>query len=104
MNSKLSKIESKKVKSTTISSKNVRNKVPPSNSTIIEESVTTSIEEIQNGFLVTKNHSGRYKTKDTGDYGEYFDYDKKWFSEKDPIKIHINNKSVADAFYEENDD
>lgn len=45
MNSKLSKTKLKKVKSTTISSKNERNKMPPKGSNIIEESITTSVEK-----------------------------------------------------------
>lgn len=97
----------KATKSRTVSTSVVEEKKkenrPPKGATIIEESTRTRTEEIENGWLVTKTCSGRYKTKDSkdGDYGSYFDYDTKWFSKEDPLTITLNDKSLAEAFEEE---
>lgn len=76
---------------------------PPKGATIIEKTVNTSIEQIENGYLTTKTYSGRYTTDKNADgYGTYFDYSKKWYSKEDPLLITVNDKDLADAF--EDDD
>lgn len=76
-------------------------KKPPKGATIIESTETTTSEQIENGWLMVKNHSGRYTTKDSKDtYGNYYDYSEKYYSKDDPM---INDKSLADAFDDDND-
>lgn len=75
---------------------------PPKGATIIQQEIRTKTEEIENGWLVTKSYSGRYKEKDSKDsYGNYFDYSKKWYSKEDPLTITVNDKDLAEAFDEE---
>lgn len=72
---------------------------PPKGATILESNITTSTEQIENGFLITKSYSGRYTTKgDSDSYGHYFSYDKKWYSKTDPLTVTLNDKTLSDAF------
>lgn len=70
---------------------------PPEGSTITQKSVSTSTEEIENGYLITKSVDGRYKTKGSTD-SNYFHYNQKWYSKTDPLTIKVDDKSLADAF------
>ncbi len=88
----------KKVRIESIKSETKTNK-PPKGATIIESSTNTSIEQIENGWLTTKNYSGRYTTDSNKDsYGNYFDYSKRWYSKENPLLITVNDKELADAF------
>lgn len=93
----------KKVTSTTTTSiKQEKERRPPKGAEIIEQTERTEVEQIENGFLLVKTTSGRYKEKDSKDsYGNYFDYSQKWFSEDNPIQVTLKNKELADAFDEE---
>jgi hypothetical protein len=72
---------------------------PPAGAKIVEKSVRTETEEIENGYLTTKSYSGRYITKGSSDtYGNYYNYSKKWYTKEDPLTITINDKSLAEAF------
>lgn len=92
-----------KKKVTTTNSTSIREEKqnkPPEGATIIEKTIRTTTEEIENGWLTVKNISGRYreKGKDSDSYGNYFDYDQKWFSKEDPLTITVNDTELADAF------
>jgi len=69
---------------------------PPKGAIIIEKNITTSTEEIENGFIITKSVDGRYKMKEGGP-SEWFNYSKKTYSEEDPF-ILKSDKSLADDF------
>jgi len=75
---------------------------PPASAIIKSQTVRTSTEEIENGWLVTKNYNGYYwkdkSEKEKDSYGNYFNYDLKWYSKEDPLTITVNDKSLADAF------
>lgn len=76
---------------------------PPAGATILESNTSTSTEEIENGWLITKSYDGRYTVKgDTDSYGHYFNYNKKWYSKTDPLTITLNDKSLSDAFDDDN--
>ena len=75
---------------------------PPKGAKIMEEEVQTRTEEIENGFIITKTWSGRYKEKDSKeDYGKYFNIEKKWYSKTNPLTIKLEDKSLAEAFEED---
>lgn len=94
-----------KKKVTTSSSTTIReekDRRPPEGAKIIEQTIRTETEEIENGWLITKSYDGRYQLKDSkDDYGNYFNYSKKWYSKEDPLEITVKDKSLADAFDEE---
>ena len=97
----LSKSKSKKTVTSSSSIREEKTRMPPEGATIVEQTVRTTTEEIENGWLLTKNISGRYTEKGSKDnYGNYFDYDQKWFSKDDPLTITVNDKALADAFEE----
>lgn len=82
---------------TTITKKEDRK--PPKGATIIEQEERITTEEIENGWLLTKNFSGRYTTdKEKDSYGSYYDYSKKWYSKDDPLTVTVNDEALADAF------
>jgi len=75
----------------------------PAGAKILKKTVTTSVEEIENGFIITKSYDISYE-KPEGD-GEtetgYTYYNKKWYTKEDPLTINIKEKSLADAFSED---
>lgn len=89
--------------SSTVSSEIKKESKPPKGAEIIERTVKTETEEIENGYLITKSISGRYRPKDSPEdsYGNYFDYRKRWYSKEDPLTINLTDKSLAEAFEEE---
>lgn len=102
MSSKLVDAKKTTTVSSTTTMEESRNNKPPAGAIITEESIRTKSEEIENGYLVTKNFSGRYKIKGEkdSDYGHYYDYDMKWYSKEDPLTITVNDSSLAEAFKE----
>lgn len=70
-----------------IESGNEYDSKPPKGAKILKHTVSTSIEKIKNGFLVTKSHHGKYQTgKNLNDYS-YFDYSEKEFTEENPVQL-----------------
>ena len=100
--SNLSKNMIRKTSTTTssITEENKKNDKPPKGADIIEETIRITTEQIENGYLITKNFSGRYKEKGSNadSYGRYYDYNLKWYSEDDPLTITLNDKSLAESF------
>lgn len=89
----------KKKTSTTTTIREEKQDAPPAGATILNQQVRTETEEIENGWLVTKHFSGEYAEKGSTDkYGRYFSYDKKWYSQEDPLTITVNDEALADAF------
>lgn len=88
-------------KTTTIkkdTKKEVVKPIPPG-ATILSTNVTTDVEEIENGYLITKRSETKYKAKGN-DYSDWHYETKKWYSEDDPLTITTDDKSLADAFKE----
>lgn len=75
-----------------------KKKEVPKGAKIISKTVRTETEEIENGFLVSKNYDVSYEVNGNRDYAYY---SKKWYSKEDPLTITLNDKSLADAFEEE---
>lgn len=76
----------------------------PSGANILRKSVSTEVEEIENGFITTKNWDVKYEVKD--DSGEtrtdYCYFQKKYYTKEDPLvlKVASKDKSLADFFNE----
>lgn len=96
-----SKLKASLKTSTTIrtSTEEIRKKEVPKGAEILSQEVRTETEEIENGWLITKNYDIRYTMgKDKGT--EYAYYNKKWYSKEDPLTITVNDQELADAFEE----
>jgi hypothetical protein len=74
----------------------------PKGSKILGKDVSTEVEEIENGFIITKRTEIKfsYKTPDNSERTDYSYQTKKWFSKEDPLTINISDKNLADAFTE----
>jgi hypothetical protein len=66
------------------------------------ETINVSVEEIENGFIITKECKCIYKVdKKYNPSGEDYDYKNfKYFSKSNPLTIKLDNTSLADAFDE----
>lgn len=71
----------------------------PKGAIIISSNVKTDVEEIENGYLITKRTETRYKMKES-EYGDWHYLTQKWYSKEDPLTIDVNDKSLSDAFTE----
>jgi len=87
------------------SSNETKDRKPPAGATIIERSINTTVEQIENGYLTTKNFSGRYRKKGSkkDDYGDWFEYSKKTYSKEDPVLLQAAEKELAEMFEEDED-
>ncbi len=107
MESKLISAKGKTSTSTTVSSNTevVKQKEVPKGAEIISSTIRTNTEEIENGFLITKSFDVRYKPPGAGKdaSSEYAYYSKKWYSKVDPLTITVNDKSLAEAFNDDED-
>lgn len=79
--------------------KKEENKVMPKGAEIISSNVSTDVEQIENGYLITKRTETRWKAKGS-EYSDYSYENKKWFSKVDPLTINVKDKGLADAFEE----
>lgn len=66
----------------------------PKGATILKKEVDTTVEEIENGFIVEKRYDIKYSINKTTDY---LYYTKKVYTETNPIKIE-EDKMLADLF------
>jgi len=76
----------------------------PEGANILRKNVSTSVEEIENGFITTKNWDIKYEIKKEGEDDTRTDYayfSKKWYTKEDPLVLKVTNKSLADAFSED---
>ena len=79
--------------------KKEESKPVPKGAEIVSENVSTDVEQIENGFLITKRTEIRWKTKGMN-YPEYSYENKKYFSKTDPLTINVKDKGLAEAFEE----
>lgn len=69
----------------------------PEGATVINTSTEVRVEEIENGYIISKEIRTEYKVKGK-EYSDYIYNTKKYYSEEDPLEINITDKSLADAF------
>lgn len=72
----------------------------PAKAKILSKDVSLSVEEIENGYLITKNTELKYQFDGRTDYSYN---SKKWFSEDNPLELDkskLKNKSLADMLDE----
>lgn len=71
----------------------------PAGAAILSSNITTDVEQIENGYLITKRTETKYKEKGK-EYSDWHNETKKWYSEEDPLTIKTDDKALADAFKE----
>lgn len=71
--------------------------VLPAGSTILSKSVDVDVEEIENGYLITKRTEVKYQAKGK-EYSDYTSCCKKYYTKECPIKTDNKNKELADLF------
>lgn len=79
-------------------------KTLPAGAKVLNKTVSTRVEEIENGYIVCKNTEIKYETG-TGD-GRRTDWmyiEQRWYSKEDPLEIKLKSKdkALADIFNEE---
>lgn len=82
------------------SSKRVVPKMPKG-AKILSKNVRVEVEEIENGYLISKCYDIKYEYESGTDRDiktDYLYYSRKWFSKTDPLEIKIDDKSLADSF------
>lgn len=70
----------------------------PEDAEILKKDVSVRVEEIENGFIVSKAYDIKYRLGDETNY-EY--YTKRWYTEENPIDIDDDIEdelSLADKF------
>lgn len=65
----------------------------PKGATIVSKETRVSVEEIENGFLITKTTDISYTL---GKHNDYLYLNKKYFSKDNPLEIDLSNLSLAD--------
>lgn len=97
--SELTSLKAKTSTSTTVrtSTETQKQKSVPKGASIISSSIRTETEEIENGFIISKNYDVTYKEKGS-DSNNYAYFSKKWYSKTDPLTITLNDKTLSDAF------
>jgi hypothetical protein len=90
---------SKKLRVTSVATtEESKKKEVPKGAIITSKTVRTETEQIENGWITSKNYDISYTLKGSNGYAYY---SKKWFTKEDPLEIKVTDKSVADAFDEE---
>lgn len=89
------------VNSVRFSTDNGKEKIPEG-ATILKKDVSVSVEEIENGFIISKSFDVKYLQKDNDGDGDgqtgYAYYTLKWYSEDNPLSINTEDKELADLF------
>lgn len=70
----------------------------PKGAKVLSKDVTITVEEIENGFLVSKSTEMKYEYDKRTDYSYHT---KKYFSKENPLEINmdkISDKTLADNF------
>lgn len=65
----------------------------PKGAKIIKKDVNTSIEEIENGFLIRKSYDLKWTSAD-GENSNYEYFTKTWYTEKNPI-TYTEDEEIA---------
>ena len=75
--------------------------VLPTGAKILKQTTNIDVEEIENGFLITKRTEYEYQRKDK-DYTDWKSIYKKYYSKTNPLTIDLDNieskNSIADKF------
>lgn len=71
----------------------------PKGAEILSQNTTTDVEQIENGFLITKRTETKYKEKGR-EYSDWSYETKKWYSKVDPLTINTTDKNLSEAFQE----
>jgi len=74
-----------------------KEKTLPEGAKVINTTTEVRVEEIENGYIISKEIRTEYKVKGK-DYSDYLYDTKKYYSEEDPLEINITDKTLADAF------
>lgn len=69
--------------------------IPKGAKIIKKETPRVEVEEIENGFLITRTQEIRYKV---GENSDYMYMCKKWYTKTDPLTINVKDKELADLF------
>jgi hypothetical protein len=93
--SKLKEASKLRSTSTTVTDKVKEKREPPAGAKIISKTVRTETEEIENGWLISKNFDISYEYKGEKEWAYY---SKKWYSKTDPLTIKLNDEALADEF------
>lgn len=73
----------------------------PKGAKILSKNIRMEVEEIENGFLISKCYDIKYEYTSGTDQDiktDYMYYTKKWFSKTDPLTIKLDDKALADSF------
>lgn len=71
----------------------------PKGAIVESKEVSVEVEEIENGFLITKKTEYKYRMKDK-DYSDWKTCYKKYYNKTNPVEIETANKALADMFEE----
>lgn len=93
-----SKLKSRTSHTTSFSNTEEKPQKPPKGAKILNQTIRTETEEIENGWILSKNYDGRWE--DEKGESHYFYYHEKYYSEDNPIEVTIKDKSLADKFEE----
>ena len=73
----------------------------PTGAKIVKQTTNVDVEEIENGFLITKRTEYEYQMKDK-DYTDWKSICKKYYSSTNPLNIDLddigNKATIADKF------
>ena len=72
----------------------------PKGANVISRDTNVEVEEIENGFLITKRTEIKYKIKDQG-YNDYLSIVKKFFSTTNPLQVDLEElkpETLVDKF------
>lgn len=97
---RIAKTRTTKTTSSSMSTETRTINKPPKGAKIIRQTISTTTEQIENGWLTTKNYDGSYKLNDK-DGSEYFYYTEKWYSKEDPVVVTVKDQELADVFDDE---
>lgn len=70
----------------------------PKGAKVLNKEVSISVEEIENGFLISKSVEVKYEIEKRTDYSYYT---KKYFAKENPLEIDMDSfeeKTLADNF------
>lgn len=83
--------------SVSTSTRQEKQKKVPKGAEILSKEIRTSVKEIENGFIVSKNYDVTFK-EDGKDHSDYAYWTDEYYSETDPLTIDINDAALADKF------
>lgn len=64
------------------------NETLPKGASVVSKDTTVDVEEIENGFLITKRTEIKYKMKEQS-YHDYLSINKKFFSTTNPLQMDL---------------